>query len=311
MYVPDDDNYMVDGENYAPPRPRQENKKKNNNSQIVKIVILIVVVLALGFGVYFISSLFFRNSQKQETTQTTGISSTLSVDDPEVEAIYDLVTYGRDSNTLNKYLKEQSVTLKDFSNYEKFYYALSLLKEKDLKEIKSSDTTEEKQYYISDADMEQLMKSYFGNKVEYLKQGTLSIVLMPGFDTGNTLSLHYNINKERYETTFTKTNAATAKTIPVALYGLESATRSDNGTITLVERVVYITSSVNNNLVSYQVYRDYNHTMLIDSQTNIALTEYQKEPISIDTYMEKGNIITYKFKENEKEYYFSQSKIEQ
>lgn len=309
MYVPDDDNYIVDGENYAPPRPPQDDNKKSNPSQMIKIAVLVVIVIVLGLSVYFISSLFFKGDNKNETA--VGISDTLSIDDPEVESIYDLVTYGRDNNTLNKYLKEQSVILKDFSNYEKFYYALSLLKEKELKEIKNSDTTTQKQYYISDADMDQLMKSYFGDKVEYLKQGTLPIILVPGFDVGNTLSLKYNINKERYETTLSKTDVATAGLIPVAFYGLESATRSDDGMITLVERVVYITSSVNNNLVSYQVYRDYNHTMLIDSQTNIALEEYQKEPLSIDDYMEKANIITYKFKENNGEYYFYQSKIEQ
>lgn len=309
MYVPDDDNYIVDGENYAPPRPPQDDNKKSNRSQMIKIAVLVVIVIVLGLSVYFISSLFFKGDNKNETA--VGISDTLSIDDPEVESIYDLVTYGRDNNTLNKYLKEQSVTLKDFSNYEKFYYALSLLKEKELKEIKNSDTTTQKQYYISDADMDQLMKSYFGDKVEYLKQGTLPIILSPGFDAGNTLSLKYNISKERYETTLSKTDVATAGLIPVAFYGLESATRSDDGMITLVERVVYITSSVNNNLVSYQVYRDYNHTMLIDSQTNIALEEYQKEPLSIDNYMEKANIITYKFKENNGEYYFYQSKIEQ
>lgn len=309
MYVPDDDNYIVDGENFAPPRPPQEENKKTNNSWNIKIVILVVTVLALGLGVYFISSLFFGNNKKEVVT--AGISSTLSIDDPEILDIYGLVTYGRDSNSLNKYLKEQSVTLKDFSNYEKFYYALSLLKEKQVREIKESNTTTQKQYYISDVDMDQLMKSYFGDKVEYLKQGTLPVVLAPGFDIGNTLSLKYSINKERYETTFTKTTTDTSRLIPVALYGLESATLMDDGTITLVERVVYIVSNVNNNLVSYQVYRDYNHTMLIESKNNIALEEYQKEPLSIDNYMEKANIITYQFKKNNGEYYFYQSKIKE
>lgn len=152
MYVPDDDNYIVDGENYAPPRPPQDDNKKSNRSQMIKIAVLVVIVIVLGLSVYFISSLFFKGDNKNETA--VGISDTLSIDDPEVESIYDLVTYGRDNNTLNKYLKEQSVTLKDFSNYEKFYYALSLLKEKELKEIKNSDTTTQKQYYISDADMD-------------------------------------------------------------------------------------------------------------------------------------------------------------
>ena len=309
MYVPDDENYIVDGENYAPVKPPQEANKKVNNSQNIKIVILVVLVLVLGLGVYFISSLFFGNDQKKENV--TGISSTLSIDDPEVKKIYALVTYGRDSNSLNKYLKEQSVTLKDFSNYEKFYYALSLLSEKQVKEIKNSDSSLPREYYISDMDMDLLIKSYFGNEVEYLKQGTLPVILSLGFDSFNQLFLKYNINKERYETSLTKVSFAPDRMIPISLYGLESATLLDDGTIVLIERVVYVNSSVNNNLVSYQVYRDYNHTMLIDSRANITLDEYQKKPLSIDDYMTKGNIITYKFKKSNDQYYFYQSKIEE
>ena len=153
MYVPDDDNYIVDGENYAPPKPPQEKNNKDNNF-IVKIILLIVIVLALGFGVYFLSSLFFNGGKKEAPKES--ISTTLSVDDPEIRELYEKVTYGRDSNTLNKYLKEQFISLKDFSNYEKYYFALSGLKEKDLEE------GEEKRYYsISDRRMEELMQSYF------------------------------------------------------------------------------------------------------------------------------------------------------
>ena len=309
MYVPDDDNYIVDGENYAPPRPPQENNQKFKLSQNMKIIILIIVVVVLGLSVYFISNLFFNGSNKKQQV-TSGLSSTLSIDDSEVQKIYNLVKYGRDSNTLNKYLKEQFVTLKDFSNYEKYYYALSLLQEKNLKEIKSTGDSQ-KQYFISDNVMDELMKSYFGPKVQYLKQGTIPIVLQLDFDIGNTLSIKYNFGKERYETTVTKTEQTNNQVIPVALYTLESASRTDSGDITLVERVIYVTGSVNNNLVNYQVYRDYNHTMLIDSQSNISLEDYQKDPLTIDEYMENGNIITYKFKENKGEYYFYQSKIEE
>lgn len=314
MYVPDDDNYMVDGENFAPPRPRQENKKKTDRSQLIKIGALVGIVLVIGLSVFFISSLFFNNNKKE--TPTSGISSTLSVDDPEVRDLYEMVTYGRGSNTLNKYLTEQSVTLKNFSNYEKFYYALSFLKEKEVKEIKSSNTTNtttdtEKTYSISSEVMDSYMKSYFGEEVTYLKQGTIPVVLEKEITLGNTLSLKYNINQERYESSITKTNKTSDQLIPVALYALESATRNDQGDITLVERVIYTTSSVNNNLVSYQVYRDYNHTMLITSLNNISLEEYQKSPLSIDNYMDQGNAITYRFKEKAGEYYFYQSTIEQ
>ena len=302
MYVPDDDNYIVDGENYAPPKPPQEKNNKDNNF-IVKIILLIVIVLALGFGVYFLSSLFFNGGKKEAPKES--ISTTLSVDDPEIRELYEKVTYGRDSNTLNKYLKEQFVSLKDFSNYEKYYFALSGLKEKDLEE------GEEKRYYsISDRRMEELMQSYFGKKVSYLQQGSIPIVLMEGFQAGNTLSLTYDVNQKKYQTTLTTTPPLKEKIIPVSMYSLESASMEDD-VITLVERVIYIKSSISKNIVNYQVYRDYNHTMLIDSGKNIPYADYQKDPITIDQYKKQGNIITYQFKKSSDGYYFYQSSIEE
>lgn len=311
MYVPDDDNYEVDGENYAPPRPPEEREEKNKKEKIKKIVIIIVAAIIIGLLVYFISGLFFNSKPKEQPK--SAISTTLSVDDPEVENIYEMVTYGRDSKTLNKYLKEQFVSLKDFSNYEKFYYALSNLRSRDLEEEKDDDTTDSstKKYYIPDDVMDNLMKDYFGDDVTYLKQGTIPVTLGNPIDEGNALTLTYNVNQEQYEVTFQNQAPTADNTIPVALYDLESASRGEDGTITLVERVVYLTGSVSNNLVSYQVYRDANHTMLISSVSNIELAKYNEDPVTIDDFLEQSNIITYKFKEDKGEYYFYQSKIEQ
>ena len=301
MYVPDDDNYIVDGENYAPPRPPQHDEEKKKLPG--KVIVLVLVAIVLGVGVYFVSSLFFGGDNKPR--EDDSFSTTLSVDDPEVKKIYEKATYGRNSGTLNKYLKKQFVSLKDFSNAEKFSYALYGLREKDLEE-----SDEEGQYLISDSRMDELMKAYFGDKVTYLKQGTIPITLGKTLRGGNKLSLTYDVNKEMYTTSVTSTTLS-SKTIPVYMAILESASRDDDRTVTLVERVIYITSSQSNNVVSYNVYRDFNHTMLIDSESNVSLADYQKSPISVEDYINQANIITYKFKEKDGEYYFYQSSIQE
>ena len=121
MYVPDEDNYIVDGENYAPSTSSGEKKPKKKSS--IKLIIIIIVALTLGVTVYFVSNLIFGG--KSEQNVGGGISSTLSVDDPDVLDIYAKVTYGRNSNTLNKFQKEQYVSLKNFSK-KLFLYQLYL-----------------------------------------------------------------------------------------------------------------------------------------------------------------------------------------
>ena len=155
------------------------------------------------------------------------------------------------------------------------------------------------------------MQEYFGPDVKYLKQGTIPIVLDNSFEQGNTLSLTYNVDSKKYITSLTKTDNSSSALIPVSISKLESASKESDGTLILVERVIYISSSQNNGTVSYKVYRDFNHTMLIDSKDNVSLEDYQKSPISVDMYGQQGNLITYQFKQNNSDYYFYQSKIEQ
>lgn len=307
MYVPDDENYMVDGENYAPPGPPSEKNDSNKSEDKIKRIIIVVVgAILIGVLVYFVSSLFFKSPEPVQ--KDSAISTTLSIDDPIVEQLYERVTYGRDNGHLNKYLEEQSVTLKDFSNYEKFYYAFSGLTSHDLDPLESDGSTNTQKYAIEDSVVDDLMKSYFGPKVKYAKQGTLPIDLVYPVEEGNHLSLSYSVSNNQYEASITSEDKANGGLVPVALYALSSAKRSDDG-VTLTEKVVYTTSSVNNNLVSYQVYKDYNHTMLISSQGNIEMKQYQERPISLNDYMQQANTITYQFKVHNGVYYFYSSSI--
>ncbi len=303
MYVPDDDNYVVDGENYAPVRP--EDKKTSKGRFPVKKVIIIVCAIIFGVVVYFVSDMIFNGSSR-DTNDTPNLATTLSVDDPEVESLYEMVTYGRDDSTLNKYLKEPFVRAEDFSNYEKFYYSFSGLVNRDLEEV------EDGTYAISESTVDQLMQDYFGDDISYLKRGEIPIVLSSSLDQGNTLLLSYQGEDVGFTTSISTTEEVQSRVIPVYMSELESATRDGDGVITLTERVIYLTSEQTGNSISYRIYRDYDHTMLLDSRENVSLSDYQNNPISIDDYMNTGNVVTYQFQQNDDgNYYFYQSSIEE
>lgn len=303
MYVPDDDNYVVDGENYAPVRP--ENKKTSKGRFPVKKIIIIVCAIIFGVVVYFVSDMIFNGSSRN-TNDTPNLATTLSVDDPEVESLYEMVTYGRDDSTLNKYLKEQFVRAEDFSNYEKFYYSFSGLRNRDLEEV------EDGTYAISESTVDQLMQDYFGDDISYLKQGEIPIVLSSSLDQGNTLLLSYQGEDVEFTTSISTTEEVQSRVVPIYMSELESATRDGDGMITLTERVIYLTSEQTGDSISYRIYRDYDHTMLLDSRENVSLSDYQNNPVSIDDYMNTGNVVTYQFQQNDDgNYYFYQSSIEE
>ena len=57
------------------------------------------------------------------------------------------------------------------------------------------------------------------------------------------------------------------------------------------------------------IYKDYQHTMLIDSKTNITKEKLPTTEISIDEYLSNASTITYKFNSANQTYYFESSII--
>ena len=49
--------------------------------------------------------------------------------------------------------------------------------------------------------------------------------------------------------------------------------------------------------------------MLISSQGNVKMEEYQQRPVALNDYLNQANTITYKFKANNGKYYYYQSSI--
>lgn len=301
MYVPDEENYIVDGENYAPEIKEEEHKKKKRNRTPIRIVIVIIISLSLGFATYYISDLILNGKKEERPKEETRV--TLSVDNEDVLAIYEKITYGRTSSHLNKYLESTSLTPEDFTNTEKFYYALSALEEEDL--IDKGNGT----YSISDEKMDELMKSYFGTEVTYNKGGTIPVVLQKTVKNGNTLSLTYDETNEEYLTTITETKEDALKEVPIFMASLDSAEQKGD-VITLTEKVIYIDSTIENNQITYHVYKDFTKQEELDSAENVDLNIYNQDSITVKDYLRDARTITYRFKKENDNYVFVRSKIE-
>ena len=266
MYVPDEENYIVDGENYAPEIKEEEHKKKKRNRTPIRIVIVIIISLSLGFATYYISDLILNGKKEERPKEETRV--TLSVDNEDVLAIYEKITYGRTSSHLNKYLESTTLTPEDF-----------------------------------------LMKSYFGTEVTYNKGGTIPVVLQKTVKNGNTLSLTYDELSEEYLTTITETKEDALKEVPIFMASLDSAEQKGD-VITLTEKVIYIDSTIENNQITYHVYKDFTKQEELDSAENVDLNIYNQDSITIKDYLRDARTITYRFKKENDNYVFVRSKIE-
>lgn len=309
MYVPDDENYIVDGENYAPPKPPEPSKHKSNKKFPIKKLGVIGGALLVGLGVYLVSMLVF--GEKTNKTNPAGVSLKLDLENTVVKDAYSMVTYGRTDTKMNKYVKEQAVALADFSNYEKFYYAFSLVQKDHLYDTKLTSNSK-KIYGIKDQDVDKLMKAYFGEKVAYLKQGTIPITLPFTMDDGNYLELIYSASDKAFSSVIAKKDVTEVKAlVPTYLTQLESATQQEDGTLQLVERIIYLTSSITGETIQYSVYRDFEHTMPIVRNKETTSSQLATKPIDMKDYIDKSNVITYTFKKSGDSYYFYQSEIKE
>lgn len=287
--------------------------KKSKSKLNFKFISIIVIAIFIGISIYFVSSMIFGKNGNNRFSR--GIK--LSLEDELVQELYSYVTYGINGERSIKYIKEKSVKLENFTNYEKFYYALMFATKEDFK-----DTGEEifnrKTYVISNDLVKKYMKQYFGDEVSYNLDSSLSMSFdfeMDGFNTG---VLNYDKDSGGYTITFvSKSSKDSNKVIEPYYVILDNASRESDGTIILKEKIIYI-SYINNKdaagkfLDSYDIsiYKDYNKTMLIERKSGYTKEMLNAKPLSPTDYKNNSNTITYKFKKNRNgEYYFYSSEI--
>lgn len=304
-----DDFKIVDSFDEDDTTGEQNKKSSNRNSKTFAIVIVVILSLLVGIGVFIGSNALFNKGKKKEKQPTT---IQLDLKNENVDILYHYVTYGTRNQRNDKFIKNQSVTLKDFTNEEKLYYALQFAQVEDFVFTKKYNEKDQKIYSISKIKMDDYMKRFFGSQVTYTtddKEFTYPFSFR--INGQNVGTLKYSKTRKGYETTFDGFQDDIISTDIVQPYyaKLTSAEQNLDNTIVLTEKIIYTTLEENNGLYDLTIYRDYSKTKPIEKRSGITLEQLQNDPVKIDNYLANAGTIQYKFDINISTYYFASSKI--
>lgn len=284
----------------------------NNTSkqpQKLSIIIIIVVSLVIGLTVFFVSNAFFGASNKKKEPPIT--NTQVSIDDDNVKILYNYVTYGVKETRNDKFIKEQSVKLEDFSNYEKFYYALQFAQAEDFASTGQVNAAKQKVYNISSAKIKNYMQRFFGNKVTFSTSSVITYPFSFRINNLNVGTLTYAVERDGYDTVFTSLEENTTSNALVEPYytKLVNANKKSDGSLELTEKIIYTRTVPRNGVYDVYIYKDYQHTMLLETKTSLTAAALKENPISVSNYEEKAATITYQFNLSSTNYYFYSSTI--
>ena len=291
----------------------EENKPQRGNiTKLLKIIgivvgaIVVIILLVLLFNM--VSKNNSKKPEKGKTTETSSVEETLSIESPRIVTTYNYVTYGRDNaNNKDYFLTNRKVTIDNFDNAEKIFYATQFLDTDNF--LDTGKISEGKKVYAVAVDeFEKALKKFFGKVIPYNKSGSYQIVLPFSKDGGNLVNLVYDENLKSFKSTF-NTAEVNKNKIKSAYTKLTKAKKKGN-TLVLTERVIYTSQQPSGANMIINIYSDYAKTRLIESKT-VATNSIDDNTINIDDYMDKdkANTIEYKFHIDDKNYYFESSAI--
>lgn len=288
--------------NESPTRPA---KKQN---KVVSIIIVIVVSLLIGILVYVGSNALFGKKDKVEETPLT---TELDITDENVEILYQYVTYGTRNKRNEIFISNQSVKPEDFTNEEKFYYALQFAQVEDF--VYSGKITDDnkKIYTISSSKIKTYMKRFFGEKLTYKEDCEITYAFSFRINQENVGTLTYSKKDKGYNTVFNGLQEDYVSKDVVEPYYAElvGATENADGTLVLKEKIIYTTVEEQNGIYTVKIYKDYNHNNLIETKQNLTAEQLKANPIDIKDYENKASTIQYNFGLDFTNYYFAGSTI--
>ena len=279
--------------------------KKKNNSANKKFSWIITIAVALFFGItiFIIFSIIFKKDNNEEKQ-----NKQLDITNEAVLELYDKMTYGISGIRYEKLIRDPNVSIDSLSNYDKFYYALSFVKESNLRETGNKNEKGLVEYAISKDKINSFMINYFGNDVKYSADTTIKYTFPFKKDEMNTGTLKYDNANNRYTIILDEYVAPVPQDITTkqAFYELSSA-ETDGENVILHEKIIYPVCTINADKTTYNciVYRDFQHTVKI-GEVNEVDKNYN---FNISNYND-CNIIDYTFTKNIDGYHvFNSSKI--
>ncbi len=164
----------------------------------IAIIIVVIVSILIGLTTFIVSNLIFNREQPPEV-----IDYSVDLKNENVQILYQYVTYGTKGLRNDKFAKEDKVVLDNFSNEEKFYYALQFAQVDDFEFTGEINAEKNKVYLITDKKIKKYMQLFFGPNVKYKNDLTISYPFSFRINGMNVGNMKYSENRGGFETTFT------------------------------------------------------------------------------------------------------------
>ena len=287
---------------------KKEKERESRIKRIPKVFVILFVILlsiTIGFVVYKITDKIINKDKPVSKTEFIGESIPLS--DENVQILYDYVTYGTDGRRNTKFVTNRSVDLSSFTLKEKYYYAFQFVQVDDFEFTGEVDEQNNKIYVLSNNIIKKYMRLYFGDKVTFEPEEYMEYPFSFTINKMNVGKMTYNVERNGYDTIFDSYEDIENK--PETVYGqLISALRQPDGFIVLQERVVYTETKNDNAIWTLNVYKDPEHTVLLDAIGNLSESDLIDYKIDFKKYSSTA-IVEYTFGWNGQMCYFSNSRI--
>jgi len=287
----------------------EESKNKKSSNNIFPIIIIAVVSIVCGVVVFLVSNTLFG---KKEIKPNPIKSVELSLQEENVQILYEYVTYGAGEERNEKFIKEKNVNINTFTNQEKFYFALQFAQVEDFENTERLDESNHKIYNIPSNIVREYMERFFGPNITYTTNNVITYPFSFSINDQNVGTLTYNEEEDGFDTVFDGEEEDMGDDEYVQPYYTElvKAIKEPDGSYVLTENIIY-TDVIDNgdNTSTINIYKDYAHTELIETKPNQTSAILESHPIDIKDYSEKCSTITYTFKLNDNMLYFDNSKI--
>lgn len=298
-------------DNFEEQTPEMIEEKRSNGFK-KGLLITLIICLVIGLGTYFICSIIFGLKAKEEQQ-----AEEIPITNESVKILYENVTYGVRGSRNDKFLKEQSVTINSFSNYEKFYYALQYSVPGDLYQTNTNDSKGNKIYRLPTSKIDMYMKNFFGPNVTYTFENSLNYTFLYSIDGHNVGRMTYNSINNAYDIVFDSylDNEKKDNLVDEYYTKLYKAYVLEDNTLKIEEKVIFTSlTSVNNGYnkgeyYSLAIYKDNGHSNLIEQKANMTKDEIKALSLNVDNYINKAATVSYYFKVNGNSYYFDHSTI--
>ena len=302
-------------------KPIEKQEEKKSGASIAAIIILVLVII--GFMVYIVydKGYIFKSKQTKEKSTpvekdnkskkedktvepTSGEAKEIDLDDSRFIGIYKkLQKYTYSMNRENGY--------KSFSDKDLATIAIKSFKEADFEKTSEKDNGSTYYKFKGDTIIKHL-KNYFKSDVTINKEklSDLFVATNVNFDGSGMQIKSYDKDKDEYKVTFGGIGGTSGPSPKITARKIISATKQEDGSIKVVEKAIYYTSTTFNDDMYFNIYSDPSNNYSIDGK-HFKVSNVTNEKIDVNDYSDKASTITHIFKLDKEtgDYYFASSVI--